>query len=619
MKLIFAVFFLLFSRFTFSANNSAIDLAESTIFSDHNKSYEILTSNSFDYDSYNIEDKFKYHVIIGLAYMSSEKMSEATDHLYKAEKIKNKNHRLIEKEVKYLAAYYYLKGGYSAITEKDDPLEFYKKASLLYESIDHTYGKLVLYSNIAYQLIDSSQYILALDYAEKSYNLSSKIKEQSLIAGANEVMGTIYTYLQEDEYALKYRKKAMEMYKEIGHHEYYLIAKSSVAGSMITLKRYHQAETLLMEVINDPDTSKVDLFYAYQILGESYYERGFYEGAIDAFKNALLYKEFIYTNSSILRTLIYKMGSLTRINDIKKAKEVKEILEKDQSLQSTSVNNRNKFKFEKELSYYYEKTNDYKKSLEHYKNYYKLWSEFKDKNSTNFIHELKIKFATNQAENENTVLSHQNELAKLKLEQSENNVSLYIILFSLSFIIIVIITIVLFYQMKFRVKLLNMIKLDSLTQIYNRSYIIRKAEALYSNDNRRRSLNSILLLDIDNFKNINDTLGHDIGDKVLIEIAKTGSSSVRENDIFARFGGEEFVALLPYTTEDQALKVAERIRQNIKSIDYKKYGLEKPITASIGLASTSNQEKDAFNRTLILADKAMYKAKKSGKDKVVSI
>ena len=596
--------------------SEAIDAAEVFVYSDYRKSLEILNPIKEQLPTFSEPDKFAFHVIYALAHLSGEDMDAIINNfnqakeIYKNSKIKNK---------KYLAAYYGLMGGYYGITEKDDPLIPLKKSLDLYVELNHEVGMLVLYSNISFHYIESSQFVWALDYAEKAYKISQGVKSPSLEAGTNEVLGIIYTFLEEDEYALRYRTKAMEIYKKIDFNEYYLIAKSAVAGSMINLKRYHQAETLLREVINDPETKKIDLYYAYQIIGESYYERGSYQEAVDAFESAKEYEDLVYTNSALIRTSIYKMGAYARLGKLEKAQEMMYELNNDSAFDDSTVHTTNRLKFEKEKSYIYEQTDEYKKALKHHKNYTKQWIEFKNKNSSTLVHDLKVKYATNQAENENLYLSHKNEMAQLKIKQTENNLNLYILIISLSFITILVIGLVLFFQMKFKKRLIRMVKFDALTQVHNRSYIIRKGEQLYRNDNKRRSINSVLLFDIDNFKSINDNYGHDIGDKALTEVARIANESVRSNDIFARFGGEEFVALLPYSTIDQAKDVAERIRNNIEKIDLSEYGIEKNITVSIGVASVSNQENDGFNKALIYADKAMYKAKKSGKNKVETI
>ncbi len=156
---------------------------------------------------------------------------------------------------------------------------------------------------------------------------------------------------------------------------------------------------------------------------------------------------------------------------------------------------------------------------------------------------------------------------------------------------------------------------DPLTQTWNRRYF-EKLVPEYIKECIKNSQNfSLLLLDADKFKNINDTYGHKTGDKVLIELAKICRSSLREDDVVARFGGEEFVIFLNNTDHNSALKVAERLRQNIASdsiIDDKNNLIN--FTVSIGVVSS--EKTDSLEVLLRQVDDAMYLAKTQGRNRV---
>ena len=127
-----------------------------------------------------------------------------------------------------------------------------------------------------------------------------------------------------------------------------------------------------------------------------------------------------------------------------------------------------------------------------------------------------------------------------------------------------------------------------------------------------------MMLDVDHFKNVNDTYGHLAGDAVLTNTAQTIKSTLREIDRLGRYGGEEFLVILPETDGQQATKSAERIRKAVKDsmTDYENNTLK--VTVSIGVAviqSTDNNENDLINR----ADDALYSAKGKGRDRVVLV
>ena len=168
---------------------------------------------------------------------------------------------------------------------------------------------------------------------------------------------------------------------------------------------------------------------------------------------------------------------------------------------------------------------------------------------------------------------------------------------------------------KSRAKLRTLSRNDPLTGLANRLYFIAQVEALLNNAKRNESRLSVIMIDIDDFKEVNDTYGHMEGDRVLRDMAKTFENTLRQSDIIGRWGGEEFLIALPDTNREAALKVAEKIRQAIKNNVKTKEGA--PITISLGL--TTHVDKNTSLDTLIQeADTALYKAKKQGKDQVSS-
>ena len=158
-------------------------------------------------------------------------------------------------------------------------------------------------------------------------------------------------------------------------------------------------------------------------------------------------------------------------------------------------------------------------------------------------------------------------------------------------------------------------RIDGLTGLYLKRYFLGK---LYSEIERAKRYNTdfyLMMLDIDHFKKINDTYGHLIGDEVLRATASTISSSVRRGDIVGRYGGEEFIIILPAITQDKALEIAENIRKSLKNISFTGNNKSFFVTISIGI---SKYDKDTDIDTLIgNADDALYKAKKSGRDNIV--
>ncbi len=123
------------------------------------------------------------------------------------------------------------------------------------------------------------------------------------------------------------------------------------------------------------------------------------------------------------------------------------------------------------------------------------------------------------------------------------------------------------------------------------------------------------MLDIDHFKDVNDSYGHDAGDKVIKEYIKICQSKLRQSDIIARIGGEEFSVILPETTEEGAFILAERIRSGIEKSDFKIDNAVLNITSSCGIASSGVFDYKDTEEFIKAADNALYDAKKSGRNK----
>jgi diguanylate cyclase (GGDEF)-like protein len=164
---------------------------------------------------------------------------------------------------------------------------------------------------------------------------------------------------------------------------------------------------------------------------------------------------------------------------------------------------------------------------------------------------------------------------------------------------------------------------DMLTQVANRRFFDRRLREEISQWQRRGEDLSCLLVDLDRFKQINDSHGHQAGDLVLQEVARSLSKGLRESDVLARYGGEEFVLLLPATNGRRAIEIADRLRAAVAGLVIQPTNGERiEVTASFGLASLACRPRGSAGEpgTWLLrqADRALYAAKARGRNCVVS-
>lgn len=154
---------------------------------------------------------------------------------------------------------------------------------------------------------------------------------------------------------------------------------------------------------------------------------------------------------------------------------------------------------------------------------------------------------------------------------------------------------------------------DVLTDLDSRRHLFNRGYSLFETAKRASTDLSVLMMDIDHLKRINDLHGHDIGDEVIKAIALNIRASLRENDIVGRYGGEEFTAILPDTDEAEAIVVAERVLEAVRSIDIRSKGVRIDSSISIGLATLAIH--DSLESLIRAADNKLYEAKRNGRNR----
>lgn len=157
---------------------------------------------------------------------------------------------------------------------------------------------------------------------------------------------------------------------------------------------------------------------------------------------------------------------------------------------------------------------------------------------------------------------------------------------------------------------------DPLTNMYNKRHFAIISDSILELTNRSKESLSVIMIDIDKFKNINDTHGHIIGDKILILLANKLMSLVRKSDTIARVGGEEFAILLPNTSATQADILARKIREEVEKTIFEESTTKINFTISLGVYEFNKKEDKNINTVLDKADKALYAAKNSGRNRV---
>ncbi|WP_049756623.1 GGDEF domain-containing protein [Chloroherpeton thalassium] len=257
------------------------------------------------------------------------------------------------------------------------------------------------------------------------------------------------------------------------------------------------------------------------------------------------------------------------------------------------------FQIAKELSKYYKKQNDPAKSLEYFEAYHKFYLAFDAELSVSKPLEIVLDTCHSKEYHisENVQRAYE-EIKKYNLLYAELSQQCKLV-----------------EEHKERIKTLErQIREDSLTGLQNRRYLDLQLSLEFERARRYGNNLTLVMADIDHFKQINDRFSHLIGDKVLKEIAKIFRRRCRRIDIIARYGGEEFVLLLPMTDAENAYMVCERIRVAIENYHWSKIHPELSVTISMGISDSLGIENN--HDLLAAADKKLYEAKNSGRNRV---
>ena len=206
------------------------------------------------------------------------------------------------------------------------------------------------------------------------------------------------------------------------------------------------------------------------------------------------------------------------------------------------------------------------------------------------------------------------QLLQVEQQNQRNILQRYIIFFVVFLILVVLV--LLFVQNNYTRKIYALSIKDPLSNLYNRRYIFDYLDKLLARQVDKKSELSVMMVDIDDFKELNNKYGHPFGDYVIEKIGEIGQAILRNDDVMARIGGEEYLCVLPRIEEQQCLLIAQRFLKNVNQYKFTtENGMTLSITVSIGITSLSGAPLDG--PTLYTqADEALYHSKQQGKNQV---
>ncbi|UUO23250.1 diguanylate cyclase [Colwellia sp. M166] len=473
----------------------------------------------------------------------------------------------------------------------------------------YVYGK----QELAYTKTLTELFETSLIDIQEAYVEAFALKDQFLIASINETYGAIYGYLQDYKKSIEYYQRALEAYQNLQYPAHIAEAIYGLASTYRYWGKYQLAieyfEKYQQQIAYTPN-SNISFFSAYGI-GMTLAEQGDCLAAINVIDKALTLKGIVDYNAELYKRKASCLITLGRFEEAEKALDSAALIFADIPELIGTNWQLEVLKISAELTH---ARGEYDIGYSMLEQYYRQYTELLLKNSSKRLLKVRASLEVERQKIAQALTAEHLQVESLELEKQQSNTTqdIYFTVFITCGSLIVLIVIIAQYRSNRKMHLLT-IK-DPLSGLFNRRYIFDYLDKAALADASEKIQMSIILIDIDDFKKINDKYGHPVGDDVICQVAEIGSEIFRQDDIFGRIGGEEFMCILPRTDVTTAKKIAERFLSAINQSTVVK-GHQDNVTVSIGIATLSAQCRD-INQLYINADQALYQAKHFGKNQI---
>jgi diguanylate cyclase (GGDEF)-like protein len=450
-------------------------------------------------------------------------------------------------------------------------------------------------NNVACILLDQGNYSRALEYFLRSFECTQQLANPEMMGTALLNVGVTHLELGNLEEALTYLTRSMEHISHVPEIKSRVLQNLShyfqKTGDLDQSLKYAEQSLAGYQIIDNSH----GIIGALSNLGEIHLSQDNLEEAQFYFEEALRISSLKNEKTEQAHNHLLLGRVYIRKKQLDKAVHILEKVFAFQNNYKTYT-----YKAHRELSLVYEQKNDYKRALIHHKKYILIKNRLFNAESEQKIQSLRITFKLEQAERESRLLKQKNEELSLSNKKLEQLTQRQKELDS--------------QKSQLVEQLETYAHKDSLTDLFNRRYLDKQfrmeLDRALSND----SPLCVMICDIDDFKRVNDHYSHNIGDAVLVEVSRVISENIRAHDVLSRYGGEEFVLLMPETEKTDAIQISRRINHLIEHNDWDTIQKDMKITISMGLCCDTSVSK--FEKMLACADQHLYTAKYQGKNQL---
>ena len=480
-----------------------------------------------------------------------------------------------------------------------------------------------------YYLTD--RYENSLTVLNDAYNIAKQTDDEELKGSVNSELGILYSYLERDEQSMVYYQQAYEHYKNANKGIAALNSLANIGVNHLVKKEYEQAISVYETIIDESDgTAPSQIMYStYSGLSWANLKQET-PNPEASYQYLILSKQYMESIEQYDIKFQYYLDEAFVLFELERFDEALDSIASFEGILAEQMP-LGLLKMQARISMINLKSKTYFK-LGHYRMAHDLQDQrlsltrtLLNKEHVQSVAEIRLALEAKEADLHKQVLENKQKLQGVALTDAEDKREqqklylFYIAVIALMFAWLLI------KLVQGQRKLHQAASTDMLTGIANRRKLMKNGRKLLLRAKIKAADFSVIMIDIDHFKQVNDQFGHSIGDKVLKKVVELGEQFMRKTDVFGRFGGEEFIIFLPNTSTEQAKMVAERFRTSVEEYSWSNIidagEASFSIYISLGIASSVDTHvDDKYDLTALInkADSLLYQAKDQGRNKVCS-
>jgi len=465
--------------------------------------------------------------------------------------------------------------------------------------------------SINYQFAD------AIKSLQKAYVEFDRVNDLDSTGNALVSLGNVYTAIDNVDKALEYFDLALMTNRQLNNEFNESIVLFNIGQAYLNKKDYLKSRSYFSEALSLSETLEdtIGIMWTKLMLGHVALEAGEYHKALALFKETEPVFIEVQESSLLYSALFGSAKAKLGLGDVEAAAA---IMQKTSALFETM--NAPPKKVDRLLV---------ESKIQHLQGKYELayttlqaamdlQLEIKKHEKASLVERYQVEFDTKLKEQQNQALLEQNNEQLRKLAQQEHERLLWVIAILAIVLCAAVLGAFLAHQTRLRRRFKSMAMKDPLTSQPNRRSVLRFAQSAFKQALESKNAIGIAIIDLDFFKKINDEFGHDTGDNVLKAFGEACKDTIRQQDGFGRYGGEEWLLVLRDVNEKQIEAIFHRLSEQINSVDIEGFPSDRRITFSMGAVSQKPSNELSLQKIIQAADELLYTAKEQGRNRVVS-